>query len=505
MFPDPRFRTEAPPAPAAPGEIIGGKYKVGECIGFGGMGVVCAATHLELERKLAIKFVRPEFAESDEFVTRFLNEARAAAALRSEHVAQVLDCGRLPSGTPYMVLEHLEGADLESIVGSKGPLHVELAVDLALQLCEALAEAHAMHIVHRDIKPQNLFVTEGPGGAPVLKVLDFGVSKRLYSEDPSVTHASQGIGSPHYMSPEQMTSPRDVDARSDIWSVGAVLFELLAARPPFTGETLPEVCAKVVTQPAPFIRSFRPNVPPRLEAVVQRCLEKDRELRFADVGDLADALGPFASPAGFASIDLIGRILGRELGRRTTAAVVVIEEAPSTRGRRQREPIPGVRKSRLPLIVALLLLGAATALGAQRLLRGGVQLDPTVPAPAEASDAAPILAYHPTLPSLAIGSSTPHMKSNAPAPAAAATGSALPKPTPPVVTVSKPRLPIPPPPQQTAQMPTPAHLDAGAAQPQVSPRDLPKTPGDPRDIDPPGIGNVPVLTDPPEMTPPPPP
>src|SRR5687767_11683820 len=122
MLPDPRPRHEAPPAPAAPGEIIGGKYQVGECIGFGGMGIVCAATHLELERPLAIKFVRPEFAQSSEFVARFLNEARAAAALRSEHVAQVLDCGRLPSGTPYMVLERLEGADIERIVGRQGPL-----------------------------------------------------------------------------------------------------------------------------------------------------------------------------------------------------------------------------------------------------------------------------------------------------------------------------------------------------------------------------------------------
>src|SRR5690349_18790225 len=136
MFPVPRLRADAPAAPAAPGEIIGGKYEVGECIGFGGMGIVCSATHLELHRKLAIKFVRPEFSESGEFVTRFLNEARAAAQLRSKHVAQVLDCGRLPSGTPYMVLEHLEGADLETIVGSRGPLTVELAVDLALQLCE---------------------------------------------------------------------------------------------------------------------------------------------------------------------------------------------------------------------------------------------------------------------------------------------------------------------------------------------------------------------------------
>jgi serine/threonine-protein kinase len=502
MFSDPRFRTDAPAAPAAPGEIIGGKYQVGECIGFGGMGVVCAATHLELERKLAIKFVRPEFAESDEFVTRFLNEARAAAALRSEHVAQVLDCGRLPSGTPYMVLEHLEGADLESIVGTKGPLHVELAVDLALQLCEALAEAHTMHIVHRDIKPQNLFVTEGHGGTPVLKVLDFGVSKRLSAGDPSVTQASQGIGSPHYMSPEQMTAPRDVDARSDIWSVGAVLFELLAARPPFTGETLPEVCAKVVTQPAPFIRSFRPNVPPRLEAVVQCCLEKDRELRFADVGDLADALGPFASPQGFASIELIGRILGRELGRRTAAAVVVIEEDPSQRGGRPREAIPGVRRSRLPLMIVLLLLGAATALGAQRLLRGGVQLEPTAPI-SEAADGGPLLAYHPTLPTVPVGSSAHLHKQPG---AAAGSAGVHPKHVPtPMATGPKPKLPVPPLPRPVGQVAPPARLDAGVLQPQVSPHDLPRTPGDPRDIDPPGIGSVPVLTDPPEMAPPPPP
>jgi serine/threonine-protein kinase len=489
MLSDSRPLHEAPAAPAAPGEVIGGKYRVGECIGYGGMGVVCAATHLELERKLAIKFVRPELAESNEFVTRFLNEARAAAALRSEHVAQVLDCGRLPSGTPYMVLEHLEGADLESIVGSRGPLPVALAVDLALQLCEALAEAHAAHIIHRDIKPQNLFVTEGPGGTPTLKVLDFGVSKRLYGGDPSLTQGTQGVGSPHYMSPEQMTSPSDVDERTDIWSVGAVLFELLAGRPPFTGESLPEICAKVVTQPAPFIRSFRPNVPPRLESVVQRCLEKNRDQRFADMGELAEALAPFASPQGLASIDLVARILGRDINRRSAATVVVVEDELPPSPRRGRVAIPGVRRSRVPLVVLILILTGATVFGAQQLVRGGLHLnaDPIEAADTGALPPAP-LATGPLLPAhgapVAIeGGSSPTVQ---PAKSDDVASNRE--------VARRPAAEAEPAEQRSA-----GAADAGAPRKGRNPRELPKSPDDPRDIDPPGIGVTPILTDPPEM------
>ncbi|HEY6558826.1 MAG TPA: protein kinase [Polyangiaceae bacterium] len=496
MLPDPRPRHEAPPAPAAPGEIIGGRYQVGECIGFGGMGIVCAATHLELERPLAIKFVRPEFAQSSEFVARFLNEARAAAALRSEHVAQVLDCGRLPSGTPYMVLERLEGADVERIVGRQGPLPVDMAVDLALQLCEALAEAHAMHIVHRDIKPQNLFLIEGPAGTPMLKVLDFGVSKRLFTEDPSVTHTSHGVGSPHYMSPEQMTAPADVDARTDMWSVGAVLFEMLAGRPPFTGETLPEICAKVVTQPAPFIRSFRPNVPPRLEAVVQRCLEKDRDQRFSDVGELAEALAPFASPAGVASIGIVLRALGRDAGRRSMAAVVVVEDEHSSRSR-GRHHIPGVRRSRLPLILTIGLLGGATIFGAVQLLGGSVQLrnlsasDPPAldagtgqhTADGGSSTTAPPAVPGEKLGAREAGAPQDERPRSAGEPSAASAGSAGDTPEPPKKRARR--------------------TDAGSRQ-GAGPRDLPLNPSDPRDLDPPGIGDIPVPVQPPDMDPYPP-
>ncbi|HMJ11397.1 MAG TPA: serine/threonine-protein kinase [Polyangiaceae bacterium] len=500
MLSDTRPRPDAPPAPAAPGEIISGKYRVGECIGYGGMGIVCAATHLELERPLAIKFVRPEFAQSGDFVARFLNEARAAAALRSEHVAQVLDCGRLPSGTPYIVLERLEGADLESIVGRQGPLQVEMAVDLALQLCEALAEAHAAHIVHRDIKPQNLFVIEGPGGTPTLKVLDFGVSKRLTAEDPSVTHTSQGVGSPHYMSPEQMTAPADVDTRTDIWSVGAVLFELLAARPPFTGETLPEICAKVVTQPAPFIRSFRPNVPPRLEAVVQRCLEKHREQRFADVGELAEALAPFATPAGITSIGIVLRTLGRDVGRRSMAAVVIVEDDVPSQSRRPNQ-IPGVRRSRLPLMLAIALLGGATVFGGLQLLGGSVELRHLSASDGAELDAAigqgltdagqgttTAAAYSSTGQDPAGTRSPTETSPNGTGPSAA---SSAPAAAVDAVTAKK------------------RSRDAGApsssttTRPKPGPRDVEHSAGDPRDIDPPGIGDVPVPLQPPDMDLPP--
>jgi serine/threonine-protein kinase len=302
-----------PPAPpVTPGEVVGGRYRVGELIAWGGMGVVYAAHDEALQRKVALKIVRNDFADNQEAVARFLNEARAAATLKSEHVARVLDVGQLDNGTPFMVLEHLEGADLARTLQAHGTLSVEQAVDYILQACEALAEAHKAGIIHRDLKPENLFVSRGPDGSPVVKVLDFGISKRLKGNvGRSITNPATNVGSPLYMSPEQMKSPSNVDARSDVWSMGAVLFELLTGRSPFDSDSIPEICAKVLSVEPPTLRTLNPEFPPELDAVVMRCLRKDPAERFDNVAQLASALEPFGASQTPLAVRRIALISGR--------------------------------------------------------------------------------------------------------------------------------------------------------------------------------------------------
>jgi eukaryotic-like serine/threonine-protein kinase len=283
-------------SPVAPGEVLAGKYRVDSVLGAGGMGLVVAATHLTLHQRVALKFLRADAARMPETKERFLREAQAAVRLKSEHVAKVLDVGTLEDGSPYMVMEYLEGATLGDVVRRHGPLPVAEAVSHVVQACEAVAEAHAAGIVHRDIKPDNLFLTKSVHGRHLVKVLDFGIAKTIGVDvHLSLTRTSTIVGSPLYMPPEQLRSAKHVDVRADIWALGAVLFELVAGRPPFVAESFSELCLKVATDPTPTPSSVNPDVPPALDAVVLRCLEKDPAKRFQNVGELADALQAFAS------------------------------------------------------------------------------------------------------------------------------------------------------------------------------------------------------------------
>src|SRR4051812_21122001 len=242
------------------------------------MGVVVAAHHLQLDERVAIKFLLPQALESPEAVARFAREARAACKIKSDHVARVTDVGTLESGSPYMVMEYLEGSDLSELVRKRGALPVEETVELVLQACEALAEAHKLGIVHRDLKPANLFCVKRSDGLPYVKVLDFGISKvtnvGASGPDMSMTRTTAVMGSPLYMSPEQMTAAKNVDARTDIWALGVVLYELLSGKVPFHGDTYPELCIKIATQPPPPIREIRPDLPEAVGQVVARCLQK---------------------------------------------------------------------------------------------------------------------------------------------------------------------------------------------------------------------------------------
>jgi eukaryotic-like serine/threonine-protein kinase len=309
------------PAPSHPvaavGDIIAGKYRVEGLLGSGGMGIVLAATHLDLERLVAVKVMRAEMGEHPDAVQRLLLEAKLAARFRNEHVCKVLDVGTLESGAPYIVMEYLEGVDLATLLSQQGPLDAETAVDFILEICEALTEAHTSQIVHRDLKPENLFVARSMDGTPCIKVLDFGISKQVGVHGPSrnLTNPSAALGSPYYMAPEQMRSARDVDARADIWAVGAILFELLTGRQAFAGETLPEVCANVMHTRPPRVCDINSELPFAVADVIERCLNKDPSLRFNDVGELALALAPFGSPKAQESLERIERSLtGKELG-----------------------------------------------------------------------------------------------------------------------------------------------------------------------------------------------
>src|SRR5579863_4287317 len=281
------------------GETLAGKYRVEKVLGVGGMGVVVAAHHIQLDEKVAIKFLLPAMLGNREVVGRFAREARAAVKIKSEHVVRVSDVSTLENGAPYMVMEFLEGGDLADRIQRQGPLPIEQAVDFVLQACVGVASAHGIGIVQRDLKPANLFCLRGNDGQFIIKVLDFGISKVT---NPSASHAGGSMtqtasvmGSPFYMSPEQMQSAKEVDARTDIWALGIVVYELLTGSTPFVGESYAQIAIRVATASFAPVRSFRSDVPAGLEAVILKCLEKDKGRRYGNVAELALALADFGT------------------------------------------------------------------------------------------------------------------------------------------------------------------------------------------------------------------
>jgi serine/threonine-protein kinase len=300
-------------APVQEGDVLAGKYRVEKVLGFGGMGVVVSAFRGDLEQRVAVKFLSQAAAERPDAAERFRREARAAAKIRSEHVARVLDVGTLDTGLPYMVMEFLEGNDIADELRQHQWLPILEAVDFILQAIEALAEAHAAGVVHRDLKPGNLFLARRADGSRRVKVLDFGISKALTGssvEELSLTKTAALIGSPLYMAPEQMRSAKDVDTRADIWSLGAMLYEMLTGQPPYTGESIPQLCAALLHDDPIPLRQHRPEIPEGLEQAVLRCLMKDRNHRFPTVCELGRALLPFAQADSRIHVERAERVLG---------------------------------------------------------------------------------------------------------------------------------------------------------------------------------------------------
>ncbi|WP_437893219.1 protein kinase domain-containing protein [Sorangium sp. So ce124] len=273
-----------------PGALLLGKYRVEGVLGKGGMGVVVAARHVDLDELRAIKLLLPQTLRDAHAKERFLREARAAVRVRGEHAVRVHDIGELPTGELFMVLELLSGANLKQIVQARGPLPVEEAATYVIQASKALAEAHALGIVHRDIKPANLFLTQRPDGSPCVKVLDFGISKQIASDDMELTATGALLGSPLYMSPEQMVRTKEVDGRSDIWAMGVSLYELVTGTLPFRADTLPELVGRVLQEDAAPPSRLRPGLPAELDAIIARCLQKRPEHRYQRIEELSSAL-----------------------------------------------------------------------------------------------------------------------------------------------------------------------------------------------------------------------
>jgi serine/threonine-protein kinase len=463
---------EAPPT--VPGTILAGKYRVERIIGMGGMGVVVEAKHITLDERVALKFLLPEYATHPEASGRFLREARAAVKIKSEHVARVTDVGTLENGAPYMVMEFLEGRDLSKLLTETGVLEVEDAVDYLIQGCDALAEAHGYGIVHRDIKPANLFLTKRPNGTPLVKVLDFGISKTSGSQVDNLTKTTASMGSALYMSPEQMQQTRGVDHRTDIYALGISLYELLAGKQPFYADTLPQLCAEIFTGVPTPIRTLRQDVPEGMANVLEKAYARDRGVRFQSVGEFVVALAPYAPARSQTAIESVAKMAGLPVPIAGAPGVPVSAPPPGQGGTQIIGNAP---------IVGAAPLGAAQTDPNRQLLpvTGGFQQQTTGPGvsvatpPPASSSKGPLFAFAAVAVLALAGGGIFFAKRGNAGPAAGsvqATMGDTPKPPgtpePPAVTA----VAAPPPPVQTAPavaaLPTPPTATAAATTPATA-------------------------------------
>jgi serine/threonine protein kinase len=334
------------------GTVIAGKLRVESVLGRGGMGIVVVARHLALNQLVAVKVLIDEANSSPATKERFLREGRASAGLRSEHVCKVHDVGTLESGAPYLVMELLEGQDLAAAIKQR-PLTIHEAVDTVLQASEAIAEAHSIGIVHRDLKPANLFVARRLDGSSTIKVLDFGIAKAPIDDSLRLTQTSTMMGTPPYMSPEQLNSTRDVDARSDLWALGVILYQCVSGRLPFPGGGITEICAKILSSPPDPL-----GIHPPFDAIVMRCLEKDPTRRFQTVGELAAHLAPFGGPTAHTRAGSVGRLAPQSIPPEAmpmSTSVVAPLSMPPPQQQRRRAPTIMAAIGILAIIIAIIV------------------------------------------------------------------------------------------------------------------------------------------------------
>jgi serine/threonine-protein kinase len=454
-----------------PGERVAGKYRIERIVGRGGMGVVYAAHHIVLDQRVALKILAPEVASQNTAVTRFLTEARLAARLKSERLCQVIDAGVTENGLPYIAMELLEGCDLARLLYERrGPLPVGEAVEYVVQALDAVAEAHARGVVHRDLKPSNLFLTQHTGAPPVIKVLDFGISKvdeafgTGGSLPTNVTASRAIIGSPTYMSPEQIQNVKKTDHRADIWSVGIILYELMSNTLPFRGDTAGEIFVQIIEGKLTPLSKIRPEVPVALSDIVARCLTRNPDERFDSVVSLAEALAPYAWYKHHNTLTRMRRAVGTRHGAMTpgtTSASVpaAVKTGSSTQiGMRDRDGGTG-RKVLLGLaaLVPLVLIPLAGIFVVQRIGHKPAEATHATaePLPAAAPDTAAVATVT-AMATAAAPAVTTTAAETATAPAAATATEA---PTAPASTQAVAPPPEPPPsaaPAPTPEPPTPA-------------------------------------------------
>ena len=393
---------------AAPGDVLAGKYTIVRPLAEGGMGAVFEARDEELGRRVAIKLLK---ADNEKAVARFQREAKIAASLESEHAVRVFEVGATESELPFLVMEYLEGRDLGQELAERERLPVSEAVGLVLEVCEAVAEAHERGIVHRDLKPSNLFLHRRLDGSVRIKVLDFGISKPM---DPSVasdaqfTETGATLGTPLYMSPEQLRNPRDADARTDLWALGLILYEAVAGELPWELDSLQSLGARIATEPPKSLRAIAPDAPEELETIVERCLEKKPERRYQSVVAFAEAVAPLGPTDASALLERIRSLTGasrRERASTLRSAGDVETESTSDEGELadDRAAAAGTfsATSKRPPSVdrranVWVLVGAAAVIGLLAL--GSLRLLGDRPEPASVNGNAPAIASAPALP-----------------------------------------------------------------------------------------------------------
>jgi serine/threonine-protein kinase len=398
-------QVQALPPMFAPGTVLRGRYRIDGELGVGGCSFVLRAHDAVLGQPVAIKILRPDVGFARDMEARLMREARAVGQLTSPHVVRVFDAGMLDEGAPFLVMELLHGTDLCALLARQRMLPPAIAVDFVLQACDALGEAHALGIVHRDIKPSNLFVVTHPDGSKIVKVLDFGISKSPVPDgDPSLTQTAALLGTPAYMAPEQMRSARNADARSDVWALGTVLYELVEGRMPMTAESFAELVLAASTQPHAPLIAARPLAP-----VIARCLAKTPDDRYPNMAELAADLARFTDrPLGLACAERAARVLGIAPRVQVPAVTVVAPAAP-----RAMRRIATVAAITAAIAIPALVL-------ATRPARAPAQAKPppAVSAPVEpvaaVTDAAPAVAPPPAPPAVQTAAPTPAVPTPSP-------------------------------------------------------------------------------------------